>query len=229
MGGVYSISKSKKGPFYKIRVKPGTLGWIADNDIKLGVIKIKPEPKPIDIEAEMLKKPTKPFLAMRYRGLALEYLQYQEDTMGDYRTEGLMFYGIKWNGYNTLIGGDIYTDTNILFHLGAPKYYEEETGHSADGFIFMANFLLQTALPQSRWMMFYYGFGPMFKYSHFNLAVDGVTEQDSFPADDMTLGAVFNLGLGFKVSESFSVRTEVKYYWEKTKYYGLGLNLGYAF
>jgi hypothetical protein len=229
VGGVYNISKGKKGAFYKIRLKPGTVGWIADNDVRLGVIKIKPQPKTVDIETEMKKKPVKPFMRSRYRGVALEYLMYQEDTMGEYRTSGLMFYGMKINGYNTMFTGDIYTDANILFHVGAPSYYADETGHSADGFIVIANFLLETALPQSKWHMFYYGFGPTFKYSHFNLESDTGTESLTYPADDMTLGAVFNLGLGFRLSQSLSLRSDIKYYWEKTKYYGAGLNLGFAF
>jgi Bacterial SH3 domain. len=227
-GGVYTISKGKKGPFYKIRIKQGVLGWIADSDMKVGVIKVAPPPKPLDLDKEILKKPVKPFETSRFRGIAVEMINYEEDTMGEYRNDQLLFYGIKWNGYNTMFSGDIYTDANLLFHFGAPKYYEELTGHPADGFIFMANFLLETVAPQGENMMFFYGFGPMFKYSHFTVAVDGA-EQENFPADDMNLGAVFNIGMGFRPTESLSLRTDFKYHWEKNKYFGLGLNLGFAF
>ncbi|MNJ98539.1 hypothetical protein D3C87_163060 [compost metagenome] len=228
-GGVYSISKGKKGPFYKIRVKPGSIGWIADSDVKLGVVKVEEEPEPVNLDEEIKKKHQKPFFASRYRGPVFEYLFYEEDTLGRKRSEGLLFYGLKINGFDTLFDGEIYTDTNILFHVGAPKYYAEETGESADGYIVIANFLLQTITPKSKWHFYYYGLGPTVKYSHFNLHLPNGTSQSSYSADDLTIGLVFNLGLAFRLSETLSLKTDVKYYWEKTQYLGAGVNLGFIF
>ncbi len=226
-GQVHSISKGKKGPFYKIRVKPGIVGWIADTDVKLGVVKIAPAEKN---EGRLDKKETrkKPFFATRYRGPTLDFINYTEDTLGQERSEFMTFYGVKFNGYNTLFDGEIYTDGNILFSFGAPKYYSDVTKKSADGFIVMADFLMQTVLPQSKTMLFYYGFGPMFKYSHFTIEVPSGAKSVSYAADDMTLGALFDLGLAFRF-ERLSVRADAKYYWERTRYYGFGLNLGWEF
>ncbi len=144
-----------------------------------------------------------------------------------------MFYGIKFNGYNTLFEGDIYTDANLLFHVGAPNYYSDYTGRSSDGFIVMANFLFQTVLPQSKMHLLYYGFGPMFKYSHLTIDVpNGANKTISYAADDMAFGAIFDVGLAFRLG-TLSLRTDAKYYWERTKYYGFGFEsglgvLGYA-
>lgn len=229
-GGVYDISKAKRGPFYKIRLKPGVLGWIADSDIRLGAVKLaapSAEKKSVD-KSEEIKVRKKPFFATRYRGPSLDYIYFTEDTLGKERSDSLLFYGIKFNGFNTVMSGEIYTEGNILLHMGAPAYYSEVTKKSSDGFIFMANFLFQTVLPQSKWHMFYYGFGPMFKYSHFTLEVPDGARTLSYAADDMNLGAVFNLGLAFRIG-SASLRTDAKYYWERTKYYGLGMNLGWEF
>lgn len=225
-GGVYAISKGKKGPFFKIRIKPGSVGWIADTDVKKGVHNIEAPPEPINLDEEIKKKHQKPFFASRYRGPVFEYLFYEEDTMGRKRSEGMLFYGLKFNGFDTLFSGEIYTDTNILFHVGAPNFYSDVTGQSADGFIVNANFLLQTITPRSKWHLYYYGLGPMVKYSHYSLHLPGTS---AYSADDLNLGLVFNLGVAFRLSETLSLKTDVKYYWEKTQYLGMGLNLGFIF
>lgn len=223
-GTVYSISKNKKGAFYKIRLKPGSLGWISDTDLQLGVVKLA-EPK---AKKEVEKKKKKPFHATRYRGPTVDFINFTEDTLGTERAQMMPFYGIKFSGENTLFDGEIYTDASILFHFGAPGYYEEYTHKPADGYVFLVNFLLQTVLPQSKTHLFYYGFGPMFRYSHFNIDVPNGTDTLTYSADDMTLGAVFDLGLAFRFG-SWSLKTDARYYWERTKYYGYGLSLGYEF
>lgn len=225
LGGVYSISTKKKGPFYKIRLKPGYTGWISDTDIKPGVIKIA---APEKAKPEREEKRKRPFFATRYRGPVLQYTNYMEDTLGKERTDGLLFYGAKINGFNTMFTGEIYTDANILFFFGAPSYYQDYTKHSADGFIFIADFLLQTVMPQGKNMLFFYGFGPMFKYSHFNLDVPSGSSTLSYSADDMSLGAVFDLGTAIRMG-SWSLRGDAKYYWERTKYFAFGLSFSHDF
>lgn len=231
LGAVHNISKTKKGPFYKIRVKPGILGWIADTDVKLGALKIKSSQKLKEgaiPKSDQKAKKRKPFFATRYRGPAVELINYTEETLGRERSANLLFYGMKFNGFHTIFDGEIYTDANILFHVGAPDYYKESTKKNADGFIFIANFLLQTPSPIGKNGLFYYGFGPMLKYSNFNLDVPNGTGTLTYTAADMAAGVLIDLGLAFRWSQ-FSLRTDAKYYWEKSKYYGLGLSLGWEF
>lgn len=228
LGTVYSISTKKKGPFYKIRLKPGHVGWIADTDIKPGVIKMeKPEAPNKEAQREARKK-NRPFFASRYWGPVLQYTNFTEDTLGQERNDGLLMYGVKFNGFNTMFSGEIYTDANILFHFGAPAYYSDYTKRSADGFIFIADFLLQTVIPQGKNALFFYGFGPLFKYSHFNIDVPDGASNLSYSADDMTVGAVFDVGAAARMGD-FSLRLDGKYYWERTKYFAVGLNLGWQF
>lgn len=228
-GSVYTISKSVKGPFYKIRIKPGSVGWVSDVDIRPGVINLKPSKLKKESKKEEEKSvPKKPFFAARYRGLALDYINFTEDTLGEERSDYLLFYGLKFNGFDTLFQGEIYAEGNLLFHFGAPKYYADVTKKNADGFIFIADFLLQTAIPQGKNQLFYYGFGPVFKYSHFNLELPDGARTLNYSADDMSLGAVFNLGLAFRLWKT-SLRTDAKWYWEKAQYPGFGLSLGLEF
>lgn len=229
-GDVFSVSIGKKGPFYKIRIKPGTLGWVADTDVKPGVVKLTPLPEDkrlFDKSGE--KSPQKkPFFATRYRGPSFTYVNFTEDTLGQERSSFLPFFGAKFNGFNTVISGEIYTEGNIMFHFGAPSYYADVTKKTAQGFVVISDFLLQTVSVLGKSQLFFYGLGPMVKYSHFEIQVPNGTSTSNYSADDLNLGVVANVGLAFRLGD-LSLRTDAKYFWERTKYYALGVNLGWEF
>ena len=229
-GKIYDISKYPKGPFYKIRLKHGLLGWISDAEVKPTTAQIEPQKKnkPIKEKAESKEISKKPFLKMRFRGPSIEIVNWIEDTAAATRTETLNFYGMNWSGYNTMISGDVYTDANLLFALNAPKYYQRVTGNSAGGWIFKMNFLFQTPLPQTKYYLLYYGFGPSFTYSHFDVTLVENSKNQSYALDDMSVGAVFNIGLSFKIG-TISPRVSVKYYWEKKQMPAVALSLGWEF
>lgn len=237
-GENYDISIGRKGPFYKVRLKPGSLGWIGDNDIVPGANRVSPpvkNPKAPNIKKKKAqqapsqpKKKQKPFVLQDYRGPALEYLPFKEETLGASRKENLLFYGFKWAGPNLIVDGDTVTDASVLFHYGAPKYYKDATGSDASGWIILANFLFQSNQSQGRDVMTFYGFGPAFRYSHFNVAMNVAGQNTNYAADDMALGAVFNGGIGLRRG-NYAVRAELKYYWEKTTYLGGGLSVLWKF
>lgn len=229
-GRVFSISKGKKGPFFKIRLQRGRVGWIADSDVKPGIVKVETaEEKQEAAEAAAVPpKKVKPFFATRYRGPVFEYLHYVEDTLGQERSSDMIFYGLKFNGYDTVFDGEIYTDANLLMHFGAPDFYSDATGKASEGLILIGNFLLQTTFPQGKSRIFFYGFGPMVKYTHYALQVPDGVDSKTYNADDLNIGAVFNVGYSFRVSD-LSLHMDAKYYWEKTSYYGLGLNVGWEY
>lgn len=235
-GGIYDISLKTKGPFYKIRLKPGVTGWIADTDIRVGKGTAKNASKK-DKNAEkkeeknnfLEKKRQRSFYASRYRGPVLSYLTYNENTMGQLRTQNMPFYGFKVEGPNTMFTGDFRTDAEFLFHFGAPNYYEKATGFPASGWIFLTDFIFETAYPQSKWHMLTFGFGPMFKYSHYQVTLLENNKQISYSLDDMDVGAVFDGGLAFRIADTYALRFNVKYYWEKTKYWAGSLTFGFPF
>lgn len=234
-GKSYDISTGKLNGFYKIRLKPGMIGWVNEMDIKVdgqpsppkrGAKKTPGKKTTVAKKKEATpQRPSTPLHLKRFRGLALESVNFTEDTMGQVRSENLLFYGFKWSGNNTFIEGEVYTDTEILFHSGAPKYYETATGKDAGGFILMGNFLFQTDVPFSRKAMAFYGFGPAFRYSHFEATLDNdpsAGKTRSYALEDMTVGAVFNAGVAFAIARS-AVRMDLRYYWEIQRYTSLGL------
>lgn len=237
LGEIYSISIGKKEAFYKIRLKPGTVAWIADNDIRPGVVKLF-----IDAAADAKskaankkgkkkgekKRPKRAFEKTRFRGPVVEMLQFKESTLGGRPTDSLLMYGIKIAGPNTVFAGDMDTEANFIFHTGAPKYYSDYTGNSANGWMFMGNFLFESVTVGSPNYNYYFGFGPMFKFSHFEIGLTEAGKTKNYSADDISIGAVFNFGVAFKISD-YALRLDGKYYWEKEAYFAGGLSFLFPF
>ncbi len=226
-GDVFDASPKKKGYFYRIRVKPGVIGYISDVDVRITKAK-KENIEVAKTKAEVKEDltPKKPFLSRRYRGIAFEMMNYTESTLGGNRTAQVPFLGIKWSGNNTMFSGETYTDANILAAFSAPKYYETYTGNGASGWIVNLNFLFMNSQQQGRNHFTFFGMGPMFKYSHFDATLTNPTtsKNNNYALDDMAVGAVFSLGLAFDIGKC-ALRSEVKYYLESKQYASFGLSL----
>lgn len=234
-GKILEMSLGKKDVFYRVRLKPGLTGWISDADIRpvdgdgasspakvsSGKKSAKKELKPV-----AKKKKAKPIQMQRYRGLACESVNFAEDTMGRVRSSSLGFCGVRWSGNNVVIPGEMYTDGEILYHLGAPPYYTETTGAASGGFIILANFMFITDLPQSRDLMAYYGFGPMFRFSQFQADLNNdptAGKTKSYQLTDAAVGAVFGAGVAVAIGDRYAVRLDGRYYWEAQRYTSFSL------
>jgi hypothetical protein len=251
-GGVYYISKDLvNGIFHKIKVKKGVMGYVSTSDIKP---LSKKDQKAVQVEEVARKKaeakrasdakarkesgeknPQEPskqksFEYQRYWGPQIATVDFKEDTMGEKRHDNLTFFGVKFSGANVLIGGATQTDVNLMIAPSAPSYYEGATKRSATGFVFLANFLMETYWPQSPTWMNYFGFGPTFRYSLFDVTInDPTTNKDvGFSLEDMTAGAVFHAGMAFRIG-SMALRVEAQYYWETEAYFGFSLAPQFSF
>lgn len=223
-GGQYLISTQVFGPFYKIKVKDGLFGYIADTDIRPVLSaeekqKLEEEARArLEAQKEARRKSVE---EERYRGFTLAQINYREATMGFRPTDSMTFYGLKFSGPDLAAEGS-YTDANLLFHFGAPKYYQEATSRAADGYAMILNFLYQIPSPQGKNTMLVYGFGPMVKYSKWSVALPNGTGEDPFELTDIAVGAVFNLGITHRF-DHFALRGEFQFYWEDMQYTGLAL------
>lgn len=231
----YLISyKLFSGAFYKIKVRDGLLGYIADTDVSVAAKKTRTSKNSEASESsEKSRDDSEPakkeraFEFQKYRGFEFARINYREDTMGLKPTQGMNFFGFKLSGPNVAMEGS-YTDANFLFAFQAPSYYEQATGNAANGFVMIIDSVFETALPQGKNTLLYYGFGPFLKYSKFDVALTVNGKSEAYELVDMGLGAVFNLGLAQRVG-SVALRTELQYYWEKMQYMGLGISLQFPF
>jgi hypothetical protein len=227
------------GAFYRIRVKPGLLGYVSDADVKPlwvggGVSKPQEVKTAAKKTAETKKKKSdkrkRPFEYTQFAGIQFASIEYQEATMGDRRKQAMGFFGAKLSGPNLVVDGAFPTEVNFLFHLGAPDYYERLTGHTADGWIFLMNFLWESYFPAGKNALSFIGFGPLLRYSKFNASLtDSSTGRTSdYSLEDIGFGAVFNAGMAVRIDQ-VALRGELQYYWEKQTYWGAGLSILYSF
>lgn len=230
-GRQFKVLGKQQGAFFKILIRPGLEGYVADSEFRL----VNP---PRQVQKKRSEEPTSPlekpepkkkreFFDTSYGGVSLSLILFRESTMGLKPTENLMFIGYKSVGDGLLIEGT-YGELNLQIHPGAPKYYEQGTGQSAGGYIVLADGMMTIPSPMGANSMTYFGFGPMFKYSKFDVAITVAGKKEVYSLNDMTVGAVFNYGLAQRIGGG-ALRAEIKYFWEKIQYYGFALTGQFEF
>ncbi len=229
-GREYEVSQRSFGPFHRIRVGK-KIGYIADNDIQplnfvfgnqVGSAK-KKKPSPKDPE-----KKKRPFALSRFVGPSIATINFTESTMGRKLSDSETFFGVKMSGTDVLVEGEATTEINLMFFYGAPDYYAKLTGQAASGWTFLSDFQFHTVSTLSPIMLGFFGFGPMFRFSKFDLAVKDGSVTNHYLASDMVLGAAFSAGIAVRLG-GIALRSEAKYYWEKNQYSGIGASLQFEF
>jgi hypothetical protein len=217
----YWISKKRYGPFYRIMYKVNGFGYIADTDVQTqsggnesAAGKEKDPKEKGKSEAMRAKKKHHGFDHTRYMGLQFASIPFSEETAGRNLTENLSFYGVSLFGPRLLTDGETLTQIDFLLHKGAPSYYDKLTDRLSDGVIVLTDFLLVTPIDANRNRMLTFGFGPFFRYSRFAIRLP----PKDLDMQDLRLGAAFDLGLGFRIG-NWALRADLKYYWEKSKYW----------
>ncbi len=237
---VFDISKTTVNGFYKIRIKPGVTGYVSDADVKPlfkageslppneNKIKNKKSKKSKNSAKGSGKK--RSFEYTRFVGPQYAVIDYREETLGGKPHENLNSFGIKISGPNTLMEGLMPIDVNLIYYSGAPSYYSKSTGRSASGFMFLGDILFQTYWPQGKNVLTYFGFGPMMKYSKFDVELLDTTtsKYQPYSLEDISVGMSFDLGLALRIGTT-AVRVDYQYFWEKQTYSGFTAAVQFPF
>lgn len=241
------VSQKNFGPFHRVRMKNGKMGYIADNDFIFQGQKVPPAEKKTEKLAEKknenkqlteatVSEKTEPKKSKNYSlagsqlwGPNLSYIVYRESTMGINPSQKSLFFGAKFTGPDLFIEGDSYSEMNILVRAGAPELYAQATGVPTQGWIFMPDILMQNRQPQTKNVMTSYGYGLMFRYSKYDVGLRNANGTTNFYSlEDMVLGAVANAGFFYKIGQ-MTLRGEYKLYMEKMTYWGIGLGFLFPF
>lgn len=234
-GRVFMMLPQTFGAFHRIEIRKGQYGYIPDTEIRplvapKAAAKKKADTKTAEKEKKDPPRKKLPFHEAGFRGLSASMINFRENTMGMRPTDTMLFYGFKMSGKDTVMEGSE-GSINVDFAPSAPSYYEQATGYSASGFVLLVSGLIEHTAPQGKNTMTFWGFGPMFKYSKFNVSMDvpnakppPAKVRDSFAMDNMHLGAAFNLGLAQKIGD-FALRAEARYFWEDLQYLGFSVAL----
>lgn len=221
-GETYLISdKLYGGAFYKIKLKSGKVGYIADHEINVNGKQFEEKPFEDDMVFDKKGKKAKahnreedddsePFDFYK-RGVTVQLINYHEDTMGAIRTDDLLAYGYKSIS-------DVQWE--IVGSLTAPKYYSDRTGGSTQGFNLWADYGINNTVSVSRKAAFRYGGSFMGHFSQ----IKAQTPAKSYDMQDFSLGVVLEAGFMLQFKK-ITFDLSAKYFFDRNNYGGLGLSL----
>ncbi len=223
-GEVYMVSDKNYGPFYRIKLKSGKVGYVVDYALN---IQGKGQVKPKDLdELEMieLKKDSggsteedaaaeeaqedAALLGRNRGGPALQFINYREDTMGAERVSDLIALGYKSVGLFSW---------SVVGTWQVPKNYNELPGYKAEGFLLWGDVGFSNTVGQFTNAEIRVGGAVMSRVS----LIKVTTPTRNYDLQDMTLGADVELAVTFK-NKKWSPDLFLKYYFDKSRYAAVG-------
>lgn len=233
------------GAFYKVRLKKGVYGYIVDTDVELssaqkdggrsdeggekdGIV------DPLRLQSDLMTggggdpEGGDSFYLTRYLGLAYYNYNYVEVIRNVTEESPVSMLGMKMSGPTGFMGG-IPLDINVLFTSSAPEFYSEVSS-STSGFMLIGDALVMLPLYEKRSFIAYYGFGPLIRYSKWDVKIKNSTFE-ALDSQEVGFGAAFTLGAAVdlnslvRLGRSVVLRADSRYYYEKEKYFGFGAAL----
>lgn len=237
IGKKVTISKKTYGPFYRIKVKKGVIGYISDVDleIKAGSGKSKDGDPKTQMLAEQEKtenaesqggeeftRSKKPLEEATVMGLGVTLLNYSEHIFGQNPSANMTMYGLKLTGTDLMV--PTLMDIGISFALSPPSYYSSGSEAAPSGYLIIADSLLVMPFMGGEDLIAYLGFGPFLNYSSIKI----VLANQLLKMDLLKLGAEGMIGVGFRTGTAV-IKIEGKYFYDSESYYAgtLGIQLSY--
>ncbi len=219
----YLISNKTYGPFYRIKLNNGKVGYIVDYELD---IEGKGRLKERDLDEVMMEEEAKAaklpqatdeeseeeaqVFGQSYSGLTLQLINYHENTLGADQVDDLTGLGYKKIGD---------TSWSVLAAFKVPKYYTDKTGYSAKGLklwgdIGFSNPITNLGNSEIR-----------FSGSFFTQVslIQLQTPTRKYDLHDITLGLALEVGWLVKFQKN-AIDFAIKYYIDKSNYAGLGLS-----
>lgn len=230
-GVTYPISEKPVGPFYKIKLKNGNIGYVPDTQLDIeGVGKFTPKPYLGDEEESSSNKKSKNQMLepedeeadedekLSFHALTLQLINYHEDTLGGVQVGDLL--AIGYRRFPELYDYASSFSWDVAAAFNAPKYYEDKTGKSASGFGLWSGFQILNITPFGSDMTLRYGAGPFAKLTQFNVE----TVNKKYSLQDLTVGVTLEGGMIFHFN-ALSIDLGLRYYWDKNSYGSIGLGV----
>ena len=226
-GETYMVSDKNIGPFYRIKLKDGKIGYIIDYELEIegkGRLREKDFDELAFQEEQSADKPDATaeyeedeeesnLFGDEYAGYTLQVINYHENTMGSDQVANIV--GVGYKAISIMAW-------SVLASFGAPAYYGKVAGGSATGVQLWADmgFSNTVAHLMNNELRFS---GALF--SHFSV-VQLKTPARNYDLHDITVGLDLELSYLLKFKRS-AIELGVKYYFDKSNYAGLALSYLY--
>ena len=228
-GEVYQVSDKPYGPFYRIKLKSGQIGYIVDYALDIegrGPLK----PKDLDeVELSDLKKEIDQnrdkssqdqidreqeeasLFSRNLSGPVALFYNYHENTMGSEQIGDLWALGYKSVGL---------LSWSVAGSWQVPKYYTDPAGYSAHGVQLWADLGISNTVGQSGPTSFRVGANAMTHISIIQLE----TPARRYDMHDITIGGNLEFAVTVKIKR-VAPDISLKYYFDKSQYAAVGFGL----
>lgn len=228
----FLVSKKPYGPFYKIKLKDGTIGYIPDTDLNiegLGTVKEVPfrgdETLPknkksknfVDAEEQAEDDTENPNI--NYKGVSFYLINFREDTMGAKQVSDLPAYGFRFQPMEGNFQSGLAYD--VMVATKPPDYYKEKTGANTSGGVIWGSAGISNVSALNSNTSLRYGAGPFLRYSYFTISDAPSRPQSSYNLQDLTAGLDFQFGVMLH-SRYVTLDLGIRYFWDKESYGGFG-------
>lgn len=227
-GETYLISDKVFGPFFRIKLKSGKIGYIPDTEVYIeGKGRVVPIPEDSEEQTDdpFLNDMDPPFKKDKkdrknqddeededLRGITLQLVNYHEDTLGAVQVDDLPAIGYK--SISDFAAWDIFAS------FKAPKYYSDKLDASVRAINIWTTFGLSNELPLLPSWSARYGAGLMGHASFVNITAP----QKSYEMQDLTVGAFLEGAMLVRISK-LRYDLSVKYIFDKQSYGALGFTI----
>ena len=220
------------GLFHRVKYKDKS-GFMADTDLKILDKEVgggsgaaggeKPESKKagtkrlkskaFNQDEEESRGKREPLYFSRQAGAAVALVNFTEKFSGRRLKDNIVMYGLRLTGPDMILGGPP-IDFNFWFSMQKPGYYKDFS-RDVNGFLLFGDIMALLPLWEGRNSIINYGLGWMWTYTSYKVQV----KNTPFDSKEFRSGLDFMLGFGHRI-DSLVIRADVKYYYEKTQYFG---------
>ncbi|AZZ37151.1 hypothetical protein CIK05_10230 [Bdellovibrio sp. qaytius] len=231
----FLVSKKPYGPFYKVKFKDGTIGYIPDTNLTIeGVGAVKEQPfKGDDLDKKNAKRAKREKVEedenaeddtenpnINYKGVTFSIINFHENTMGGNQVADLAAYGFRFQpmqgNYQSALAYDLMVATK------PPDYYAEKTGAQTSGAVFWGSAGISNVSALNSNTSLRYGAGPFLRYSYFTIKNATLKPQSNYNLQDLTAGLDFQAGVMLH-SRHVTIDLGLRYFWDKEGYGGFGV------
>ena len=222
-GESYFISDKVYGPFYRIKIKNGKIGYIVDYELDIegkGRLKEEDLDEVMFLQIAELAKETKAtaedkaeetnLFGRDYSGPTLQLVNYHENSLSVDQVDNLTAIGYKKISDMTW---------SVLGSFKVPKYYIEKTGNSAQSVKIWADFGFSSAIANFGRSEIRFA-GSLF--THISL-LQLKTVNRNYDLNDISLGVALEAAWLIKIHK-YAIDFTLKYYFDKSNYTGFGLS-----
>ena len=156
-----------------------------------------------------------PLFFKNWIGGTLAYTDFSEKFDGQTLRSWMPMYGLRLTGL--AFGPPL--DSNFMFSVSKPGYYNR-FAKSVSGFLFFGDTMLMLPMVEHPNFLVTYGFGIMYTYTKYSVMV----RNSSFDSQEFRIGVDAGIGTAYRFGgkrKKYAIRGDLKYYVEKTQYFGL--------